>query len=215
MAHGVIMTTKRTRCVALTPGGRAARQLRTMRGVTEAIAYTSFGDFVADEAARPVRHELVGGRVYVMAGGTERHDLTAQSLWERLAPGARAGGCRAFMGNRLLKTPSAATYYPDVMVVCERAADEQYETGPTLIVEVLSPSTESTDRREKAENYARIESLATYALVHPVFRRIEVAGRDSGRWRWRAVGPGDLWCTPYGDIDVDALYDAVDAHATT
>ena len=184
--------------------------------MTEAIAYTSFEDFLGAETLSEGRHELVGGRVYVMAGGTERHDLTAQALWERLAPGVRAAGCRAFVGNRLLKTPSTATYYPDVLVACGRAPDDHYEISPSLVIEVLSPSTESTDRREKAESYARIESLQTYVLAHPLFRRLEIATRDEGgAWRWQAVGPGDLWCGPYGDIDIDELYDAIDADATT
>jgi Uma2 family endonuclease len=184
--------------------------------MTEAIAHTSFQDFLAAETRSQVRHELVGGRVYVMAGGSERHGLAAQALWEALVPGARAGGCRVFVGNRLLKTPSAATYYPDIMVVCDRAADEHYETTPTLIAEVLSPTTEGTDRREKAESYGRIDSLETYVLMHPAFRRIEVATRDeAGQWQWNALGPGDVWYNPYGDIDVDALYNAIDAEATT
>ena len=184
--------------------------------MTEAIAYTTFEDFLAAETASPVRHELVGGRVYVMAGGTERHDLTAQAIWERLIAGVRASGCRAFVGNRLLKTPSAATYYPDVLVACGRAADDHYETSPTLLIEVLSPSTETTDRREKAENYARIESLQTYVLAHPLFRRLEIATRDTdGGWRWHAVGSGDVWCSPYGDIDVDEVYIAIEEDATT
>lgn len=184
--------------------------------MTEAIAYTTFGDFLAGEISSPARHELVGGRVYAMAGGTERHDLAAQAVWQALVDGARRDGCRAFVGNRLLKTPSTATYYPDVMVVCGRAADEHFETDPTLIVEVLSPSTEATDRREKAEIYARVDNLRTYVLVHPVFRRIEVADRgDDGHWRWRALGPGDVWISAYAEVDVDALYDAIDADATT
>lgn len=184
--------------------------------MTEAIAFTTFEEFLAAESRSDVRHELVGGRVYVMAGGTERHDLAAQALWERLAPGARAAGCRSFIGNRLLRTPSSATYYPDVMVVCDRAANERYETRPSLVVEVLSPSTESIDRREKAESYATIESLHTYALLNPAFRRIEIATRDAtGHWAWKALGPGEVWQSTFGDIDVDTLYDAIDAEATT
>jgi Uma2 family endonuclease len=184
--------------------------------MTEAIAYTTFEAFVSAEQSSEVRHELVGGRLYAMAGGTERHDLTAQAVWAALVAGARRSGCRAFIGNRLVKTPSTAAYYPDVMVVCDRAADDHFETDPALIVEVLSPSTEGIDRREKAESYARIDSLRSYVLVHPIFRRIEIAERDElGGWRWRAAGPGDVWLTAFGDIDIDALYDAIDADATT
>ena len=76
--------------------------------MTEAIAYTTFEDFLSGEVASEVRHELVGGRLYAMAGGTERHDLAAQAVWEAVVAGARRSGCRAFVGNRLLKTPSTA-----------------------------------------------------------------------------------------------------------
>ena len=83
-------------------------------------------------------------------------------------------------------------------------------------MEVLSPSTDSIDRREKADSYATIGSLHTYALLNPGFRRIEIATRDAtGHWAWTALGPGEVWQTTFGDIDVDALYDAIDAEATT
>jgi Putative restriction endonuclease len=52
-----------------------------------------------------VRHELVGGRVYAMSGGTGRHDLAAQLLYEMLVDEARTRRCRTFVGNRLLRTP--------------------------------------------------------------------------------------------------------------
>jgi hypothetical protein len=81
---------------------------------------------------------------------------------------------------------------------------------------VLSPSTENTDRREKAEGYARIESLDVYVLAHPLFRRLEVATRGgAGQRQWQAVGSRDIWYSPYGDIVIDELYDAIDADATT
>jgi hypothetical protein len=52
--------------------------------------------------------------------------------------------------------------------------------------------------------------------VHPMFRRIEVADRDeSGHWRWNAFGPGDIWCSAYGDVEVDELYDSIETEATT
>lgn len=48
------------------------------------------------------------------------------------------------------------------------------------------------------------------------FRRIEIADRDEqGRWRWRAIGPGDVWFSAYGDVDVDEVYEAIDTDATT
>jgi Uma2 family endonuclease len=154
--------------------------------------------------------------VYALAGGSERHDLVAGLLYEMLAPGARARGCRPFTSNRLVLTQCGNGYYPDVMVVCSPAPDRHYETDPTLIIEVLSPSTQGNDRREKAMAYAESSALRLLLLVDPDVRRVEVARPASGRVRdWQAYGPGDVIATPYGDIDIDACYDAIDRSATT
>lgn len=183
--------------------------------MTEAIEFTTFEEFLAAEIDNPTRHELVAGRVYAMAGGTERHDLVAQALYERLVAGARAGGCRTLIGNRLVKVSTAESYHPDLMVVCGPRADDHYETSPGLIVEVVSPSTESIDRREKAAMYRTIPTLDMYLLVNPVFRRIEQATRDeSGAWKWRPFGSGDVLFSPFGNIVIDELYDGVDAESS-
>jgi Uma2 family endonuclease len=184
--------------------------------MSEAIAVLSFAEFCDLQAQGDRRHELVGGRVYAMAGGSERHDLAAGLLYEAIAPGARANGCRPFISNRLVRTDAGNGYYPDVMVVCGSAASRLYEQDPTLIIEVLSPSTADTDRREKALAYTASEVLRAYILVDPDRRRFEVAERTSvGGLSWRAYGPGETVGTPYGVIDVDAFYDSLDAVATT
>jgi Uma2 family endonuclease len=151
-----------------------------------------------------------------MAGASERHDLAAGLLYEAVAPGARAAGCRPFTANRLVKTRAGSMYYPDVMVACGKAPDRMYETSPTFIVEVLSPSTATIDRREKALAYTAIESLRMLLLVDPEYRRIEAAWLDdSGGLVWDVFGPGDVVVTGYGDLDVERFYDELDATATT
>jgi Uma2 family endonuclease len=159
---------------------------------------------------------LVGGRIYALAGGTERHDLAAGLIYELVAAEARSAGRRPFTANRLLLTPSGNAYYPDVMVVCGSAPHRLYENNASLIIEVLSPSTSDVDRREKAVAYAELASLQQLVLVHPDVRRIEVAEPGGGSIQdWQAFGPGDLVKTAYGDIDLDALYDVIDRTATT
>ena len=186
------------------------------RVVTEAIAFTPFESYLDREQLAERRHELVGGRVYALAGGSERHDLAAGLIYEALAPGARAGGCRPFTSNRLVRTRGGNAYYPDVMVACGPAAHRLYETDPALIVEVLSPSTGDLDRREKAVAYAESTSLRLLLLVDPGNRRIEVARPAGGRIHdWTVYGPGDVVSTAFGDLDVDAVCDAVDQTATT
>jgi Uma2 family endonuclease len=184
--------------------------------VAEAIAYTPFESFLDHEERSDRRNELVGGRVYAPAGGSERHDIVAGLLYEALAPGARSRGCRPFTSNRLVRTPCGNAYYPDVMVACGVAPHRLYETAPALVVEVLSPSTQDLDRREKAVAYAESGSLQLLLLVDAAAKRIEVARPADGRIRnWQVYGPGDVVATPYGDIDVEALFDLVDRSATT
>lgn len=183
--------------------------------MSEAIAWVSLDDFVAGEERSERRHELVGGRLYLMAGGSERHDLAAGLLYEQVAGPARSAGCRPFTANRIVHTRHDAAYYPDVMVVCGPAAHRRYETDPTLVIEVLSPSTADTDRREKALAYAASPALRQLLLVDPDRRRIEVAQRSANELTWQAYGPGDVIVTDYGPIDIDAFYDQLDATATT
>ncbi len=182
----------------------------------EALAYTSFEAYLDGEQTARRRHELVGGRLYALAGGSERHDLVAGLHYETLAPGARARGCRPFTSNRIVRTKCGNAYYPDVMVVCSPAPHRLYETDPALIVEVLSPSTQDQDRREKAVAHAESSGLGLLLLVDPDARRIEIARPADGRIQdWQVYGAGDVISTPFGDIDVDACYDAVDRSATT
>jgi Uma2 family endonuclease len=100
-----------------------------MSSTVEELPSATFEEFLLAEERAQRRHEFVGGRVYVMAGGTERHDLAAGLVYEALAPGARAAGCRPFMANRMLRAGESA-YYPDVFVVCGPAADRLYESMP-------------------------------------------------------------------------------------
>lgn len=184
--------------------------------MTEAIAITSLEGFLDDEQRSERRHELVGGRVYAMAGGSERHDLAAGFLFELLAAGARAIGCRPFTANRLVRTRSGNAYYPDVVVACGQAPHRLYETDPALVVEVLSPSTADVDRREKAVAYAEATSLRLLVLVDPNTRRMELARPVHGAIdAWEVCGPGEVLATDFGDVDVDALYDSIDRTATT
>ena len=182
----------------------------------QAITALTLEEFLAWEERQPMRHEYVGGRTYVMSGGSERHSLMAGHLASLLTPGARARRCRTFRADRRLRVQSGDIYYPDVMVVCGKAANVQYEADATLVVEVLSPSTRASDRREKLRQYGTLPSITAYLIVEPDVRRIEVARWAADREiTWATLGPGDQLDTPYGVWDLDAIYDQVDADATT
>ena len=155
------------------------------------------------------RLEWISGHVYAMAGGTQRHNLMTGLIYSRLQEGALAKGCSPYVENRRLRTPSTG-HYPDVMVVCTPPADEQYETDANLLVEVLSPSTQDVDRREKPLVYAGLPSFELYLLVDPDHVSIEVGQSRAGRLRWTRYGPGEVIDTAYGPLVVDELYASVD-----
>ena len=177
--------------------------------MSEAIATFTEAQYLALEESSEVRHEFVGGRVYQMAGGTERHELAVAALVRRLYPGARSTGCRTF-ANRQLRVPSGDHFYPDVMVACGKAANQLYEEQPTLLIEVLSPSTASEDRKGKLRAYTACPSLKRYLLVDPVFRRFELYAHGE----WHSFGPGEVVDTGYGPIAIDDFYDELDSEAT-
>jgi hypothetical protein len=110
----------------------------------------SWAEYVKfEEVYEGRRHELVRGRVRLMAGASERHDLTVQAIYDQLRPALRGGPCRVFVRNRKIRTGSDTGYYPDLLVRCGTAADRLFEDDARLIVEVLSPSNDPTDVTER------------------------------------------------------------------
>ena len=180
----------------------------------EVFPDVAFADFLAAERDSDGRREWVAGRVYAMAGGIERHDLMVGLIYEKLAPLARARGCRTFSQNRLVRLGDVA-YYPDVLVVCpgDRRPHRLHELDLSIVVEVVSPSTEALDRREKTMAYTSAPSFERYVVVDPDKRRIEVATRGPDGVHWELFSHGRVIFEL--DLDVDALYDTLDATALT
>ena len=180
----------------------------------EVFPDVSFEAFLAAERDSDRRHEWVAGRVYAMAGGTERHDLMAGLIYRKLAALADARGCRSFSQNRLVRLGDVA-YYPDVLVVCpsDIKPDRMHELDLSIVVEVASPSTEALDRREKTMAYTNAPSFERYVIVDPDKRRIEVATRGPSGVHWELFSHGRVIFEL--DLDVDELYDRLDATALT
>ncbi len=161
------------------------------------IQYT-WAEYLALESSSNVKHEFLDGQIYAMAGGTPEHAALAATVVGLLFPQLRNGRCRAHDADlRVRVRDTGLATYPDVTVVCgprERdPEDAQAVINPTLIVEVLSRSTEQYDRGDKFEHYKRIVSLREYVLVSHVDRRIEV---------WSRSQEGHLW-TPKVSLDGD------------
>ncbi len=171
-------------------------------------------DYLAWERQQPVRHEFVRGEVFAMAGGTPRHNALCVNVAAALHAALRGGPCRTFSSDqRVGLGPGERYVYPDVTVVCGPVRLEQGSTdvvaNPTVLVEVLSESTEQYDRGLKWDGYRRIAALTDYVLVSQSERRLEHFGREpDGSWRYRAAGPGEsIPLTGGAVLRVDAVFE--------
>jgi Uma2 family endonuclease len=143
-------------------------------------------EYLAGEQRSEVRHEYLGGVVYAMAGASAEHNTISLNLAAALKGHLRGRPCHTFMADvkvRLTVANDDIFYYPDVMVACDpRDTDRFFKRFPKVLVEVLSDTTERTDRREKFLSYTQIETLEEYILVAQ--DRMEVTlYRRANQWR--------------------------------
>lgn len=203
---------------AIAPGYREYH----VRGAREnhmshAVATMKYGieDYLQAEAKADLRHEFVAGATYAMAGGSERHNLIGGNVYMRLRQQARGSGCNAYFADMKLRIDSSdVVYYPDVMLCCEAGDDHPlFKTAPCLVVEVLSPSTASIDRREKRVAYLGLPSLQAYVLADAESRHVEVWQRDADGFAERELGETDQLVVSCGDrrvsLALDDIYDEV------
>ncbi len=163
--------------------------------------YTRIGEeeYLVLEAQSPLRHEYVRGEVYSMTGASLRHNVITGNIFALLRAHLRATPCRAFVADAKLRVATAgAYYYPDVMVTCDPRhstvdSSDTVVDAAKVVVEVLSASTEGTDRREKLMAYRALPSLEEYVLVAQDEAKIEIHRRRRGDIGWEIVTltPGD------------------------
>lgn len=177
----------------------------------EQIPRISFEDFLRLEELNTSKHEWLDGIVYMMAGGTIEHGRLVDNMLVALRQRLEGRPCRPYSGNFLVRAPSGLGAYPDVMVFCaeiqgDPADPRRAATNPTVIVEVLSDSTEEYDRGEKFENYKSIPSLQEYVLVHQNERQVEAFSRRQG-WSSRIATSGDIALPALGvSLTIDEIY---------
>ena len=169
------------------------------------------------ERAAQYKSEYLDGQIYAMAGATRRHNLIGLNIAISLGTQLRGKPCEAYSGDMRVQADQSRQYsYPDVVVVCGepqfRDGREDTLLNPTVIVEVLSRSTEAYDRGEKFLCCRQMESLQEYLLVSQDERRIEQFTRQGdGSWRLtetREAGTAALesvGCT----LALDDVYDKV------
>lgn len=178
----------------------------------------TYSEYLDLEASTGVKHEYKEGFVVAMAGGSIAHADIGMNATLLIANGLRGRGCRASNSDQKIRVPETdfATY-PDLAVFCgpriPDTLDPHALTNPTLVLEVLSPSTEGYDRGEKFACYRAIPSLRQYVLLAGTEPRVEVFTRNPDEsWTLRTYGPGAN--VPLDSIGlalaVDALYEGVE-----
>lgn len=146
-------------------------------------------DFLAFEAEEPERYEFVGGVVRMMTGGSAAHSAIKLNVALALRAALGSGPCRVDADDLKVLTETAVMY-PDVLVTCRPLApDDDRVADPTVVVEVLSPTTERHDRIAKWREYQRIGSLRHFVVVEQKERRIEVYTRTETGWELATVEP--------------------------
>ena len=171
-------------------------------------------EYLAFERAAEERHEYADGEIFAMSGGTWEHSLIAGNIIRELSTALLERPCAVHGSDMRIHIPATRRYtYSDVLVVCGQPVftDEARDTlvNPTLIVEVLSDSTESYDRGDKFEHYETVPSLRDYVLVSQKKVRIEHFQRQAdGTWQRRAAGAGDrvMFESIRCELEVDRAY---------
>lgn len=156
--------------------------------------YITPEEYLKAELASETKHEYYGGQVFAMAGASLEHNQITRNIGGQLYVQFRGGPCQAFIGDLRVKAEETGLYtYPDLVAVCGEIQrdllDRNTLTNPTLIIEVLSPSTEDYDRGRKFLHYRRIDSLTDYVLVSQDKPWVEHFSRQpDGRWILTEVG---------------------------
>jgi len=173
----------------------------------------SFAEYVAIDEANEGKHEFIDGVVYAMAGGTPEHARLAMVVGRELGVQLVGKRCAVYSSDlriRVLATGLAT--YPDVTVVCGNLETDPENshtaTNPTVIFEVLSPTTEKHDREDKYAHYRRIPSLRAYVLVSQDERRIEGFTRNADEsWTLRDHRAGKTRLESIGcTLDIETIY---------
>ncbi len=135
-------------------------------------------EYLEGEQVSEIKHEFVSGQVYAMVGGSDNHDRISGNLYRKFGNHLENSRCEPFTSDKKLKTAKGNFRYPDGMVVCEEDNEDPYfKTKPTILVEVLSQSTQKIDRKDKLLEYINIISLQEYILIEQDYVDVEVFRR--------------------------------------
>jgi Uma2 family endonuclease len=168
-------------------------------GLPQPTPTLSLTDFIAWENDQPDRHEFYRGEVFAMVGARRSHGRVVLNLARQFMDQLDGTPCQVFSEGMKLQIADDTLLYPDLFVTCDRAdlATEMIFRSPTLVIEVLSSSTQSYDRSQKFALYRRVPTLQEYILVDPDTHRVEAFRREpDGRWMFDDMSQAEALSAP-------------------
>jgi Uma2 family endonuclease len=155
--------------------------------------FMTLEEFFQFDEHSATRYEYVNGVVFAMSAPSVAHQRILHRLAVAFGNHLGRGPCQVFSSGTQLLIQSEATelcYLPDIMVDCRRDWDKQSVRSPKLVIEILSPTTQLTDRREKLQNYRLIDSVEEYVLVAQNEHKLTIYRRADG-WRQEVCAGAD------------------------
>ncbi|MEI6778051.1 MAG: Uma2 family endonuclease [Chloroflexales bacterium] len=151
--------------------------------------YLTETEYLERERVSIIKHEYYAGEVFAMSGASESHNLIASNVNASLYTQLRGRGCRIYPSDMRVKVMKTGLFtYPDITIVCAKpeftdVTKRDTLINPTVIIEILSPSTERYDRGVKFQNYRTIETLKEYILIAQDKHHIEQYARhETHKW---------------------------------
>jgi len=168
-------------------------------------AHYTAEEYLTLERSASSKSEFHDGQIYAMTGANREHNLVTINIAGELRSQLKKRPCEAYVNDMRVKAADARSYhYPDIVVVCgtPQFEDAHVDTliNPTLLIEVLSPSTEAYDRGGKFAHYRKIPTLREYLLVAQDQPSIE-----------RYLRQGDVWIlTEAVGLEADVPLESID-----
>jgi len=150
--------------------------------------YVTPEEYLALERKAEYKSEYLHGEIFAMTGASRKHNVVSTNIVRVLGNQLTTKPCDLYANDMRVKVTSAGLYtYPDIAVVCgePKFEDDYVDTllNPTLLIEILSKSTERYDRIAKSDYYRTLDSLAEHLLVAQEEYRVEQYTRQSdGHW---------------------------------
>lgn len=154
---------------------------------TQPVPFVTPEEYLAAERIASFKSEYVSGQIWAMSGASREHNTIATNLIIALGTALRGSPCQVFGSDMRVFVAENFTYaYPDATLACgkQEYTDNVVDTllNPTVIIEILSPSTAQYDRTVKFIKYRRLSSLREYLLIHQDSPRIEIFQKVEDIW---------------------------------